>query len=203
MVTNVDLGMVTNIVSDGLSIGHPCCGELHCIYPLVSNRDRYCAGHAHLEKICAIIGCDAPCEADYKTCPDPSHRHLEDEYKLRDKALFQLKGQLQRAYTSQSTGNESSAIDSGEFTCEEKAATGNRKLRALFGRRRTHNEQLMVRPCGILVAHQTFYGSETTTQVIVRSSSFSLFKSGMLTVTVGYDKEDISVERVFAVTRSL
>jgi hypothetical protein len=55
--------------------------------------------------------------------------------------------------------------------CEaEKDPQGNRKLRALFGRRRTHNEQIFVRPCGMIVARGTFYGSESVSQTIVRYS---------------------------------
>ncbi|KAL1952122.1 hypothetical protein VTO73DRAFT_1271 [Trametes versicolor] len=50
--------------------------------------------------------------------------------------------------------------------CPEKPEMGNRSLRATFGRRRTHNEQLGTRPCGIICFRETFYGSETTPQVL-------------------------------------
>ncbi|KZO91312.1 hypothetical protein CALVIDRAFT_521789 [Calocera viscosa TUFC12733] len=43
-------------------------------------------------------------------------------------------------------------------------------LRARFGRRRTHNEQLIVRPCGIIVARGTFYGAEVLGSVVVSLS---------------------------------
>ncbi|KAJ7176233.1 hypothetical protein C8R43DRAFT_943027 [Mycena crocata] len=48
-----------------------------------------------------------------------------------------------------------------------KDPNGNRKIRALFGRRRTHNEQIFLRPCGIIVAHATFYASESVSQTVV------------------------------------
>jgi hypothetical protein len=54
-----------------------------------------------------------------------------------------------------------------DSACPSKPEAGNRKIRALFGRRRTHNEQIMVRPCGIIVARQTFFGSETIPQTVV------------------------------------
>ncbi|KAI0348894.1 hypothetical protein OH77DRAFT_1594523 [Trametes cingulata] len=50
--------------------------------------------------------------------------------------------------------------------CPDKPPTGNRSMRATFGRRRTHNEELGTRPCGIICFRETFYGSETTPQVL-------------------------------------
>ncbi len=50
--------------------------------------------------------------------------------------------------------------------CKEKDVDGKKRIRRHFGRR-THNEQIMVRPCGIIVARSTFFGSETTPQTIV------------------------------------
>ena len=45
--------------------------------------------------------------------------------------------------------------------------TASRKLRAHFGRKRTHNEQLFVAPCGIIIARETFYHSEAPSSVVV------------------------------------
>jgi len=44
--------------------------------------------------------------------------------------------------------------------CPSKSGTGNRKIKAQFGRQRTHNEQTLVRPCGIIFAQATFFGAE-------------------------------------------
>jgi hypothetical protein len=51
--------------------------------------------------------------------------------------------------------------------CEPKSATGNRRVKAQFGRRRTHNEQLLVRPCGVIFARATFFGAEAVSNVLV------------------------------------
>ncbi|GJE99712.1 hypothetical protein PsYK624_159830 [Phanerochaete sordida] len=40
-----------------------------------------------------------------------------------------------------------------------------RRLRALFGRRRTHNEQIIVAPCGVIIARMTFFASESVSAV--------------------------------------
>jgi len=49
-----------------------------------------------------------------------------------------------------------------------------RKLRAQFGRKRTHNEQIIVAPCGIILARETFYGAEAVATVVVRSISHTI-----------------------------
>jgi CxC6 like cysteine cluster associated with KDZ transposases len=45
------------------------------------------------------------------------------------------------------------------------------KIRAKFGRNRTHNEQIIVTPCGIILARETFYGAEAVSSVIVGTLS--------------------------------
>ncbi|KAJ7653859.1 hypothetical protein B0H17DRAFT_1100358, partial [Mycena rosella] len=44
--------------------------------------------------------------------------------------------------------------------CDGKPETGNKSVRARFGRRRTHNEELRVASCGVILGRATFYGSE-------------------------------------------
>jgi hypothetical protein len=44
-----------------------------------------------------------------------------------------------------------------------------KKIRAQFGRTRTHNEQILVAPCGMIIARETFYFSEAIPSVVVRS----------------------------------
>ncbi|KAF7332740.1 hypothetical protein MKEN_00157500 [Mycena kentingensis (nom. inval.)] len=54
-----------------------------------------------------------------------------------------------------------------EEHCESsKSATGNRKYKALFGRCRTHNEQLLIWPCGVIFARATFYNAEAVSNVL-------------------------------------
>ena len=54
-----------------------------------------------------------------------------------------------------------------EVSCPTKSDRGNRELRAQFGRRCTHNEQTLVRPCGVIAAHATFFGAEAVSNVLV------------------------------------
>jgi len=50
--------------------------------------------------------------------------------------------------------------------CPSKSATGNRVEKAQFSRR-THNEQTLVRPCGIIFAHATMFGVEAVSNFLV------------------------------------
>lgn len=94
--------------------------------------------------------------------------------------MFQLKARLKAAgVTIPGDSAAMSAEEDGEVIietvstpteCGGKSESGNRKLRACFGRRRTHNEQLIMRPCGIILSRGTFYGSEAISAVNVRSS---------------------------------
>ncbi|KAJ7135719.1 hypothetical protein C8R44DRAFT_848587 [Mycena epipterygia] len=47
-----------------------------------------------------------------------------------------------------------------EYSCDGKSTKGNRVLRARFGRKRTHNEQLCCFSCGVIAGRATFFGSE-------------------------------------------
>jgi len=45
---------------------------------------------------------------------------------------------------------------------------GNKKrISARFGRKRTHNEQILVAPCGMILARETFYGAEAISMCAV------------------------------------
>lgn len=56
--------------------------------------------------------------------------------------------------------------------CPDKPDAGNRRIRAQFGRKRTHNEQVIVAPCGVIIARATFFGAEALKTVAVRHPSF-------------------------------
>ncbi|KAJ7360785.1 hypothetical protein DFH08DRAFT_1073965 [Mycena albidolilacea] len=49
--------------------------------------------------------------------------------------------------------------------CDGKSAKGNRVIRARFGRKITHNEELCIFSCGILAGRATFFSSEAPNSV--------------------------------------
>jgi len=103
--------------------------------------------------------------------------------------MFQLKHRLARLRVSQpvaaispiaASESESAEIVAGstlhtdeevvvdaDGVCDGKPEAGNKTIRARFGRRRTHNEQLCVASCGIILGRATFYGSEAPNGVRV------------------------------------
>jgi hypothetical protein len=100
------------------------------------------------------------------------HQVLEEAYFAKGKAFFQLRKALANAGILSPDAIESFIDDpvgrEDEIECEKKSEEGNRKQpKARFGRRRTHNEQLVVRPCGIILSRATFYGSEGIAAVAV------------------------------------
>jgi len=115
------------------------------------------------------------------TCNIPEHAELEKMHKWRGTAFFQLQRNLQCASVANPVDSEAAVLtaeeveemevhgglDAPSSLCPDKPDTGIHKIRAVFGRRRTHNEQIMVHPCGIIVARRTFFGSETTPQTVV------------------------------------
>lgn len=123
-----------------------------------------------------------------RTCADPSHQQLEQAHTERGQAQFQLRERLRRANLAISElsnaipefagslrdddGKET--LDVGPSTLASRgpghtgtdiAGIGPRRLRAQFARKRTHNEQIIVAPCGIILARATFYGAEAVSSV--------------------------------------
>jgi hypothetical protein len=169
------------VVIDGITIGRPCCGVHNCFEPLPNNNDRFCSVHVLTHNnICVIVGCNNNVMKDRLTCAIPDHQAVENLRNDRGKARFQLQHRLQRARVShpnntvaedQPTSEIANADDAEEeFEIPQHhlaTATGNpKKLRAQFGRRRTHNEQIIVAPCGIIIARETFYGAEGVASVV-------------------------------------
>ncbi|KAG1727378.1 uncharacterized protein EDB91DRAFT_1061158, partial [Suillus paluster] len=75
------------IVTDGITVGRPCCAMPHCKNALASTRNHFCSAdlsHGQLKMICAVNGCDQPvsCRGQSdklrKTCSDPLHMKMED-----------------------------------------------------------------------------------------------------------------------------
>lgn len=73
-------------VTDGVTVGHPCCAILNCQEPLEKARDRYCPTHIACVDECAIEGCTEHTTRGFFTCVDPSHRAWEAKRRRRQKS---------------------------------------------------------------------------------------------------------------------
>ena len=183
---------VSVVVIDGVANGHPCCAEPNCKIPLESNQNRFCPVHSGLNRTCAIIGCVLPISSETrKTCRLPDHAAVEDVHNERSQARFQLKERQRRAqvvHPRDALPVEVNGISDlvedanleeifefnrkGEPVPTELLPPGKKSLRAQFGRKRTHNEQLIVAPCGVIIARETFYHAEAIYSVIVSQSNY-------------------------------
>lgn len=132
---------------DGVTVGHPCCNEHDCKTPLSKVTDTYCHLHSGLLETCAIEGCRNRARPKRRTCSLASHQKEEASRKRR----------------KQKKANWTDGVDA------EDIGRG-RRLKGSFGRRWTHNEQLIVRPCGVVISRATFYASESMSAAKVRSS---------------------------------
>lgn len=117
---------------------------------------------------------------------------------MENKGMFQLKHRLARLKVSQpndsyadlpdlvevddntedrgqgsSAHNDEEVVIDANGICDGKSDKGNTTVRARFGRKRTHNEELCVASCGVILGRATFYGSEAPNGV--RVSDFYLF----------------------------
>ncbi|KAJ7933657.1 hypothetical protein B0H13DRAFT_1482942, partial [Mycena leptocephala] len=87
---------IRSTVTDGITIGRPCCSVHDCLEPLPTVKHRYCTCHRQLDSQCAVTTCNHNSERGFRTCSNPDHRRLESYYYLQGKAMFQLKHRLER-----------------------------------------------------------------------------------------------------------
>lgn len=210
------------VVTDGVTVGRPCCAVPHCKNPLESQRHRFCSAdpsHKQRETMCAVEGCDIPVVHDShtgkyrKACADPIHLKMEDMKAAstrsgKSKTQRMKTAKLNNALTSAgvdedmlpiqdldewynhnpSTGNvrlvqatstsstgvtdclpaSSDPISQIPDTCQDKEESF--KLKAMFFRQRTNNEQLFIRPCGVISGRGTMYHHEAVSNVLVGHS---------------------------------
>ncbi|KAI0071239.1 hypothetical protein K474DRAFT_1712639 [Panus rudis PR-1116 ss-1] len=164
--------IIRAVVTDGVTVGHPCCSVHDCQGRLPTQQHRFCSDHAHLDGRCRIIGCTADAEVGFRTCSEATHHALDRTNNEALSALFQLKGRLERhkmAHLNNSASTTDSDVPDGEVSTvdasPEPSSSVAPKLRARFGRRWTHNEQLCVSTCGVILGRATFYGSEAVSAV--------------------------------------
>ncbi|RXW14191.1 hypothetical protein EST38_g11661 [Candolleomyces aberdarensis] len=114
-----------------------------------------------------------------KSCSDTSHRKAIDQSLAKGKAMFQLKARLEHAKVAHLNdampfarmGGEPGGEDTGNVSETEddtsaKSTNAAASIKVRHGRKRTHNEQLFVAPCGVIVARETFYGAEAVGSVV-------------------------------------
>jgi CxC6 like cysteine cluster associated with KDZ transposases len=181
-------------VVDIVTVRHPCCAVHNCFDPLENQCNHFCMSHKMTEgRVCMIKGCTQLQEAQTRVCSDPDHIEAECIYIECGQAQFQLKECLERACVSHpndSIAEEHPLDDVVDDEVEQDieitvaiqddtwhASSEWKQLQAQFGHQRTHNEELMVVPCGIILARQTFYGAEGVSSIVVHHQLHGLCSS--------------------------
>lgn len=168
---------------DGVCIGHPRCQVYHCTERLQSPRDRFCESHRALDSVCVIHGCTRDCTDGKRTCDTPSHRKVEEDRRRKGRAMFELKRRLEARDVASSiravpSVELSPSVELDDPDLDDPPTTSNvdrkpsnarkPKIKSTLTRRWTHNEQLLVRPCGVIISRATFYQAESLPNCRVR-----------------------------------
>ncbi|EDR05355.1 uncharacterized protein LACBIDRAFT_329773 [Laccaria bicolor S238N-H82] len=96
------------------------------------------------------------------------HIDVEDEVEW-----FEVNGTAVEIFNEQNPGLVGVVEDLDP--CSKKSLDGNRKLKTQLSRRRTHNEETLVRPCGIIFARATMFGAEAVSNfLIMLKNTFSI-----------------------------
>lgn len=207
------------VVTDGVTVGRPCCAVPHCKNTLESTRHRFCSAdpsHKQRETTCAVEGCNKPVVRDENTgkcrkaCADPVHLKMEDIKAAsmrggKSKSQRMKTAKLNDALTSTGADEEALPVQDVDEWFNHNPSTGNvnlvqassssstgvmdslpssngtalqvldacpdkdeaSKLKATFFRQRTNNEQLFIRPCGVISGRGTMYHHEAVSNVLV------------------------------------
>ncbi|KAJ7612433.1 hypothetical protein DFH06DRAFT_1484842 [Mycena polygramma] len=155
-------------VHDGVTVRHLCCAVHDCLEALPSQRAHFCYTHRDLAKICAIQGCNANAEPGFHTCKDEEHRAFQKEADERNTAMFQLRSRLRKADISEiplagSAAGPSEPLFRPMMDDPLLTAPPPTKIKGRLTRSWTHNEQLFVRCCGIIISRATLFGAEGVT----------------------------------------
>ncbi|RDX42272.1 hypothetical protein OH76DRAFT_1363125 [Lentinus brumalis] len=138
-------------VMDGVTVGHPRCNAPRCEERLRSPRDRYCQSHAGEGGKCAMDGCSNAVSGGFRTCDTAEHRAYEIERRQKGQAIFRP-----RLHHSQKQPSDRRRAKAKNASKTPRAP----RIKTSLTRRWTHNEQLMVRCCGIVISRATFFESE-------------------------------------------
>ncbi|KAJ7126519.1 hypothetical protein C8R43DRAFT_1134848 [Mycena crocata] len=134
--------------------------------PLPSQKSHFCHTHRDLIKKCCINGCDALAQHGFRTCTLEAHREFQKAAEERNSAMFQLHSRLRKAGVEQVAiaGSTTDAVPSQQ-PANEAAPSESTGVKGRLSRNWTHNEQLFVRCCGVIISRTTFFDAEGITSV--------------------------------------
>ncbi|KAK7026535.1 hypothetical protein R3P38DRAFT_2527960 [Favolaschia claudopus] len=158
--------------TDGVTNGHPRCLVDKCQMRLESMKDHFCPAHLHLQSVCLIRGCDLQAEKGRLTCSQKTHRDKEEEYSKQSESAFSdLTRRLNKDNVPRTSRRKPSSLSTQKasnhstFIAASGTESGTSKLKLQLTRNWTHNEQLFVLSCGVIISRSTFFYSEGVASV--------------------------------------
>ncbi|KAF8574954.1 hypothetical protein K439DRAFT_1649684 [Ramaria rubella] len=138
-------------VTDGITVGHPCCCVHDCKVPLEHHHHRFCPTHRHFNDLCQVKGCAFPTELGHRTCslinPQPLLGQLRNRLDMLNIHQVGRAGPISMGSLSTSAASLNTAAVSSS-TALSLGDTGTLSLgtphqtKVQFGRSWTNNEQL-------------------------------------------------------------
>lgn len=94
---------------------------------------------------------------------------VQEQDLQEDFESYLVNGQQIMMNTVKNPGTIGVADDTAEPVdpCPSKSAHGNQTLKAQFGQCQTHNEQILVWPCGVIFTRATMFGTEAVSNFLV------------------------------------
>jgi hypothetical protein len=165
-------------ITDGVTLGHPCCsvlGQEICRQPLEHPTDLFCGVHRYKNMECRVLNCTKAQGSDKPVCVD--HVAAWEEATsgaALSKAMHELLKRARRTgvtpghitsnpsqpSSSKSEPNVSQASPATDSTSSIPEDPKGPAV-SLTKRKWTHNEQLCVRPCGIILSRATMFQAES------------------------------------------
>ncbi|EGG00114.1 uncharacterized protein MELLADRAFT_93766 [Melampsora larici-populina 98AG31] len=152
------------VVTDGLTIGHwRCTASSAQLEELAHRAGAPPPNGPCLNQIPKAQPCTALAVKGSKTCSNPAHVDAMAAFEIRKKKAFNLKSMLNRPDTLEIIdldGLHQADESDRAHEAARNGGTAKPKGTPCLSRSRTHNDQLIVGTCGIILARQTFYNSE-------------------------------------------
>ncbi|KAI9615124.1 hypothetical protein H4Q26_011664 [Puccinia striiformis f. sp. tritici PST-130] len=179
---NNNHSVVCAVVTDGLTIGHWRCSASAAQLETLAKE----SGHPAPDGPCrrtldTAQPCIQPALPNKKTCGLQSHLDAAKTFDARVKSNFELHSMLNRPGSKlnldptvhlEEEAGEIEDLDSLRQADESDRAEESRRAgeegaskKPTLSRARTHNDQLAVAPCGVILARQTMFNSESPSAV--------------------------------------
>lgn len=110
-------------VTDGVTVGHPCCSVLNCQIPLERGKDRFCPTHKGRSDVCAVEGCTESTTRGFVTCKDVDHRRWEASQRLPGSTSYRVLRRRHEKHTQPVPDTTSSSKCYGH--CKYKCVTND------------------------------------------------------------------------------